>query len=93
MNIIEQIKTILDGIDRDETHDEGWWETSKGVQYGTQKLAEVLEAVRPFAESHERLLEMVKYLSELAEDDMGKDISREREAIEQAEKLKTSQGK
>lgn len=46
MNIIEQIKQILDGIDRTETDSpEGWWETSEGAQFGSRKLAEVIQAL------------------------------------------------
>lgn len=37
-----QINRILDGIDKDECdYEGGWWPTSKGVEFGTQKLKEV----------------------------------------------------
>ena len=40
----EQIAKILDGIDKDECfHDEGWWETCTGADFGTKKLAEIKE--------------------------------------------------
>lgn len=46
MNIIEQIKLILYGIDRTETDSpEGWWETSDGAQFGTRKLEEIIQAI------------------------------------------------
>lgn len=37
---------ILDGIERTEDDNEGWWDTSTGVDFGTQKLADLLKAIR-----------------------------------------------
>jgi len=38
----DNIREILKGIDKDETESgDGWWETSCGVAFGTNKLREV----------------------------------------------------
>lgn len=49
-----KIKEILDGIDRDQA-DDGWWETSTGVEFGSQKLEEVLEYIEKLEEQVEQL--------------------------------------
>lgn len=44
--IIEAIKDILDGIDREETEDQtGWWETSTGAEFGAKKLDEIIDLI------------------------------------------------
>jgi hypothetical protein len=44
--IVEQIKSILNGIDKTETETEnGWWETSCGAEFGSAKLKELLALV------------------------------------------------
>ncbi len=44
--IKEEIKIILEGIDKDEcSHGEGWWETSDGAEFGKNKLNEILELI------------------------------------------------
>lgn len=38
------IEEILDGIDREQgNEDEGWWETSVGAKFGSDKLGEIRE--------------------------------------------------
>lgn len=41
--LLNGIDTILDGIERteDEKPGGGWWETSKGAEFGEEKLAEL----------------------------------------------------
>lgn len=41
----KKLMEILDGIDRDELDNDGWWETSTGAEFGEGKLKEVLEVV------------------------------------------------
>ena len=42
MNLAEQLRKILDGIDCTETeYEHGWWETSTGANFGKCKLNEV----------------------------------------------------
>ena len=44
--LIDEIKFILAGIDKDETADpEGWWETRSGANFGAEKLADVIAAI------------------------------------------------
>jgi hypothetical protein len=45
-NLLAQIDTLLDGIDRDECHpDGGWWQTSDGSKFGRIKLRELKELI------------------------------------------------
>ena len=45
-NLIDELKAILDGIDKTECESEdGWWETSVGADFGAKKLEEVIAAV------------------------------------------------
>ena len=54
-----EIIKILKGIDKDEIDsDDGWWETSTGVEFGAKKLQEILELVDHSAQ--ERYDEAVK---------------------------------
>lgn len=40
---LDELREILDGINRDEcSYESGWWETSGGAQFGADRLAEVL---------------------------------------------------
>jgi len=44
--LIQHIKAILSGIDECETDsDDGWWETSKGSEFGFNKLEDVIIAI------------------------------------------------
>lgn len=44
---IEKVKEILKGIDVTETDSElGWWETSDGANFGSQKLQELIEYLK-----------------------------------------------
>lgn len=44
--LIEKIKQILEGIDKEESDDDkGWWETSTGAEFGKAKLEQVIQAV------------------------------------------------
>ena len=44
--MIAAIERILRGIDKTETEDvDGWWETSKGAEFGAQKLREIRELI------------------------------------------------
>lgn len=52
-----------------------------------QALTETQKEFQRLAVSHERLLEAVKHLTDLAEDDLGKDVTQIRAVIEEAEKL------
>ena len=36
--LFEDIKNILDGIDRTDDEEDGWWETSTGAEFGKEKL-------------------------------------------------------
>ena len=46
MDLIEQIKELLKGIDETETGSiDGWWETSDGAKFGAEKLKELLALV------------------------------------------------
>ena len=46
MDLIEQIKELLKGIDETETGSiDGWWETSDGAKFGAEKLKELLTIV------------------------------------------------
>ena len=39
------LDAILDGIDRDESDDKGWWETSTGAAFGARKMDELKQAI------------------------------------------------
>jgi hypothetical protein len=40
--LIENIRDILKGIDKDTCQDkDGWWETSTGAEFGAKKLKEI----------------------------------------------------
>ena len=42
IDILNQIETILCGIDKTETeHDNGWWETSSGATFGKDRLRKI----------------------------------------------------
>lgn len=51
MSKLEEIRAILQGIDKDEVEDDrGWWETSAGAEFGASALARIerlLEAPEP----------------------------------------------
>lgn len=38
--IIDNVRSILDGIDREETEN-GWWETSIGAKFGKERLSDL----------------------------------------------------
>lgn len=43
---VERIETILDGIDRvEDGTGTGWWATSVGAEFGTEKLAQIRDAI------------------------------------------------
>lgn len=45
--MIEKIREILKGIDKDECEDKnGWWETSYGAEFGAKKLKEIEDLVK-----------------------------------------------
>lgn len=39
----ERIVALLDGIDRDDLDDEGWWETTVGAAFGASVLRQIKE--------------------------------------------------
>ena len=39
-DLFAEIRRVLNGIDKTEM-DGGWWETSKGAEFGAQKLKEI----------------------------------------------------
>jgi len=42
----KEIRVLLKGIDKDELqHEEGWWSTSKGAEFGKEKLDELIRLV------------------------------------------------
>lgn len=44
--LINRVKEILKGIDSDECEtDDGWWETSKGAEFGKSKLNELISEI------------------------------------------------
>lgn len=48
---VAEVRRILDGIDRDESFDDGgWWETSRGVAFGAGKLTELEAFIRTLME-------------------------------------------
>lgn len=49
-DLIEQVKIILDGIDRESCDgtENQWWETSGGAEFGRQRLEEVIEAIKNY---------------------------------------------
>jgi hypothetical protein len=64
-DLITRIRIALDGIDREESADaDGWWETSTGVQFGTERLAAVIAVVAPLvkqlADAEQRMNLLVK---------------------------------
>lgn len=59
----QAVAKILDGIDKDEGYcDEGWWPTSTGVQFGTERLALVLAVVQELEAECDRLRAQVEAL-------------------------------
>ena len=45
--MIEKIREILKGIDKDISQDnDGWWETSTGSEFGAKKLKEIESLVK-----------------------------------------------
>ena len=38
---LKEIERLLDGIDRIESDDDGWWETSAGAEKGTEIIAAI----------------------------------------------------
>lgn len=51
---LEQIKAILEGIDKTEGEsDDGWWETSSGAEFGAKQLA-AIEALFSHGTSEEQ---------------------------------------
>lgn len=50
-DLIEQVKVILNGIDKDECYDDnGWWGTLGGAEFGKKRLEEVIEAIKKHCE-------------------------------------------
>jgi hypothetical protein len=48
--LLSKIDALLDGIDRDESHEDGgWWETSKGASFGAAKLRELKELISNYS--------------------------------------------
>ena len=48
-NLVLQIRELLKGIDECEIDtDDGWWETSVGVEFGRKKLEELIALVISF---------------------------------------------
>ena len=44
--LIAEVERILRGIDKTGTeYVDGWWETSKGAEFGAQKLREIRELI------------------------------------------------
>ena len=42
----EEVSLILSGIDKDDLESEdGWWETSTGAEFGSNKLKEVIDYI------------------------------------------------
>jgi len=42
----KEIRSLLKGIDKEELEDyEGWWSTSKGAEFGKEKLEELIRLV------------------------------------------------
>jgi hypothetical protein len=54
--LIEEVKQILDGINKDSLYTDaegetlGWWETSCGVEFGAEKLEAVINAIKKHCE-------------------------------------------
>jgi hypothetical protein len=47
MQLIEQVKELLKGIDQDQSKSaEGWWETSTGASFGKEKLEELINLIK-----------------------------------------------
>lgn len=45
--MIDKLNEILKGIDKDQCEsDDGWWETSSGAGFGSEKLKEVQDLVK-----------------------------------------------
>jgi hypothetical protein len=50
--LLYKIDALLDGIDRDESHDDGgWWETSEGADFGAAKLRELKKLISSYVSS------------------------------------------
>lgn len=48
----EEFERTLLGMDKDEIEDEnGWWENTSGVEFGTKKKAAILSALDTFLEA------------------------------------------
>jgi hypothetical protein len=48
--LLSKIDALLDGIDRDESHEDGgWWETSEGASFGAAKLRELKELISNYS--------------------------------------------
>ena len=42
----EELNTILEGIDEEETHNEkGWWETSLGAEFGREVKVLIIKLI------------------------------------------------
>ena len=41
----DKLDKILDGIDRTEDDNNGWWETSTGAEFGKMKKQEILDII------------------------------------------------
>lgn len=43
----DKIREILKGIDKDQCEsEEGWWETSKGAEFGKRKLEDIIKLLK-----------------------------------------------
>jgi|13_taG_2_1085334.scaffolds.fasta_scaffold32635_2 hypothetical protein len=61
--MIEKIKEILKGIDKDMSEDKkGWWETSTGAGFGAKKLKEIEDLVKLNLLSENQLLKELERL-------------------------------
>jgi hypothetical protein len=64
---LQELNTILDGIDRCQTDQpEGWWETSTGAEFGARKLAEVKTLVQRLVNTEGILRRRLEYFEGLA---------------------------
>ena len=72
--LVDQVYSILKGIDRDETYaeDEGWWETAEGAEFGARKLSEIVdlvsEAERQLAEKDVEIERLKRLLNPASHD-------------------------
>lgn len=58
----ERLDEILYGIDKDESIEGGWWETSVGVEFGKKKKAEITTLIAE--QKRELVKEMVEVVKE-----------------------------